>query len=224
MRAAVRPAISFPPRAAPDTSSIATPCATEPGRPARDAARRSRDSPGPALDVLLSPVPDVNVFETTLAELRHWRQRPRKRWPGLRKWAASARLIDEQAAARLAHLERRLATERLTIAFVGEARAARASSSTRSSSRSRARASCPRSSARRSSAPPRSCGTTRAGLPSGSSPPRRARARARFASCSTRSTRGRKSRSTPCSRNRSRRRARSFSTRWTQRRRADATR
>jgi len=63
----------------------------------------------------------VNVFETTLAELRHWRANAAETLAGLRKWAASARLIDEQAAARLAHLERRLATEKLTIAFVGEA-------------------------------------------------------------------------------------------------------
>jgi hypothetical protein len=62
----------------------------------------------------------MNVFETSLAELRHWRGSAAETLAALRKWATSARLIDEQSAARLAHLERRLATERLTIAFVGE--------------------------------------------------------------------------------------------------------
>ena len=37
-----------------------------------------------------------------------------------RRWATVGRLIDEQTAARLAHLERRLQSERLTIAFVAE--------------------------------------------------------------------------------------------------------
>ncbi len=62
----------------------------------------------------------MNVFETSLAELRQWRGNAADTLASLRKWASSARLIDEQAAARLAHLERRLSTERLTIAFVGE--------------------------------------------------------------------------------------------------------
>jgi hypothetical protein len=62
----------------------------------------------------------MNVFETSLAELRHWRGHAAETLASLRKWAASSRLIDEQASARLAHLERRLATEKLTIAFVGE--------------------------------------------------------------------------------------------------------
>jgi hypothetical protein len=62
----------------------------------------------------------MNVFEASLADLRQWRSRAADTLAGLRTWAAGARLIDEQSAARLAHLERRLATERLTIAFVGE--------------------------------------------------------------------------------------------------------
>ena len=62
----------------------------------------------------------MNVFETSLAELRQWRGNAAETLAGLRKWAVTSRLIDEQAAARLAHLERRLSTERLTIAFVGE--------------------------------------------------------------------------------------------------------
>ena len=62
----------------------------------------------------------MNVFEASLADLRQWRARAADTLAGLRAWAAGARLIDEQSAARLAHLERRLASERLTIAFVGE--------------------------------------------------------------------------------------------------------
>ncbi len=62
----------------------------------------------------------MNVFETSLGELRNWRANAAETLAGLRKWALSARLVDEQASARLAHLERRLSTERLTIAFVGE--------------------------------------------------------------------------------------------------------
>jgi len=62
----------------------------------------------------------MNVFETSLAELRQWRANAAETLAALRKWAVSARMIDEQSAARLAHLEQRLATERLTIAFVGE--------------------------------------------------------------------------------------------------------
>jgi hypothetical protein len=62
----------------------------------------------------------AHVFETSLAELRRWRAGAAETLAGLRKWALAGRLIDEQAAARLAHLERRLASERLTIAFVGE--------------------------------------------------------------------------------------------------------
>ncbi|HUQ29506.1 MAG TPA: hypothetical protein VM051_12990 [Usitatibacter sp.] len=62
----------------------------------------------------------MSVFETSLAELRRWRGNAAETLAALRKWASAARLIDEQAAARLAHLERRLSTERLTMAFVGE--------------------------------------------------------------------------------------------------------
>ena len=62
----------------------------------------------------------MNAFETSLAELRQWRGHAAETLSALRDWASGSRLIDEQAAARLAHLERRLSTEKLTIAFVGE--------------------------------------------------------------------------------------------------------
>jgi hypothetical protein len=59
-------------------------------------------------------------FETSLAALRQWREATAESLASLRRWAMVNRLIDEHAAARLAHLERRLEGERLTIAFVGE--------------------------------------------------------------------------------------------------------
>ena len=62
----------------------------------------------------------ANVFEGSLAELRRWRGGAAEALLALRRWAIASRLIDEQSAARLAHLEARLAHERLTIAFVGE--------------------------------------------------------------------------------------------------------
>jgi len=55
-----------------------------------------------------------------LADLKNWRAGASQRLAGFRRWALVARLIDEQTASRLAHVERRLATERLTIAFVAE--------------------------------------------------------------------------------------------------------
>ncbi|QJR13635.1 dynamin family protein [Usitatibacter palustris] len=59
-------------------------------------------------------------FETSLSELREWRDAASAWLADYRRWALVARLIDEQTAARFAHLERRLAAERLTIAFVAE--------------------------------------------------------------------------------------------------------
>jgi len=64
--------------------------------------------------------PPSRAFETSVASLTHWRNQTAARLAALRRWALAARLIDEQAAARLAHLEARLSTERLTIAFVAE--------------------------------------------------------------------------------------------------------
>jgi hypothetical protein len=60
------------------------------------------------------------ALELGLADLNNWRAGAVQRLAAFRRWALVARLIDEQTAARLAHLERRLATERLTIAFVAE--------------------------------------------------------------------------------------------------------
>ena len=59
-------------------------------------------------------------LEMGLADLKNWRAGAAQRLAAFRRWALVARLIDEQTAARIAYLERRLATERLTIAFVAE--------------------------------------------------------------------------------------------------------
>ncbi|MEP7068595.1 MAG: dynamin family protein [Usitatibacter sp.] len=64
--------------------------------------------------------PPSRAFETSLAALAHWRNETAARLSALRRWAVAGRLIDEQAAARLEQLEQRLASERLTIAFVAE--------------------------------------------------------------------------------------------------------
>ncbi len=63
---------------------------------------------------------DTRAFETSLAELKEWREATAGSISAFRRWAQIARLIDENTAARFAHLERRLASERLTIAFVAE--------------------------------------------------------------------------------------------------------
>ncbi len=62
----------------------------------------------------------ARVFEGSLAELSDWRRKTSQCLADFRRWALVERLIDEQTAARLAHLERRLAVERLTIAFLAE--------------------------------------------------------------------------------------------------------
>ncbi|MGZ5031851.1 MAG: dynamin family protein [Usitatibacter sp.] len=62
----------------------------------------------------------ARAFETSLAELKEWRRSTSESLAAFRRWATVGRVLDEQTAARLAHLERRLATERLTIAFVAE--------------------------------------------------------------------------------------------------------
>ena len=62
----------------------------------------------------------ARALELGLADLKNWRTAAAQRLAGLRRWATVERLIDEQTAARLAHLERRLGTERLTVAFVAE--------------------------------------------------------------------------------------------------------
>lgn len=67
----------------------------------------------------MSPTPS-RAFEARLAELKAWREATAGALAGFRRWAVVGRLLDEQAAARLAHLERRLAADRLTVSFVGE--------------------------------------------------------------------------------------------------------
>ena len=66
------------------------------------------------------------AFEQSLGELKQWRDDTASCLADFRRWALIGRLIDESQAARLAYLERRLAGERLTIAFVGEVASARA--------------------------------------------------------------------------------------------------
>ena len=62
----------------------------------------------------------TRAFEASLGELKAWRDSVAGALASFRRWALVARLIDEQTSARLAYLERRLAVERLTIAFVAE--------------------------------------------------------------------------------------------------------
>jgi hypothetical protein len=60
------------------------------------------------------------AFEPSLAALKAWRDETAGALAALRRWAIVNALTDDQSAMRLAHLERRLATERLSIAFVAE--------------------------------------------------------------------------------------------------------
>lgn len=62
----------------------------------------------------------AQALEGGLSELRRWRQEMAESVARFRRWALVARVLDDQTAARLAHFERRLASERLTVAFVGE--------------------------------------------------------------------------------------------------------
>ena len=62
----------------------------------------------------------TRAFEASLSELKEWRQSVAGELAAFRRWALVARLIDDQTMARIAHLERRLAVERLTVAFVAE--------------------------------------------------------------------------------------------------------
>lgn len=64
---------------------------------------------------------DHRAFEPSLAALKEWRDEMAAALAGLRRWALLHRLADENAAVRLAHLERRLAADRLSVAFVAEA-------------------------------------------------------------------------------------------------------
>jgi hypothetical protein len=62
----------------------------------------------------------TRAFEARLAELCRWKQATAGRLAEFRRWATVGRSLDEQTPARLAHLERRLLAERLTVAFVAE--------------------------------------------------------------------------------------------------------
>ncbi len=69
-----------------------------------------------------SPRPDIasRVFDTSLATLKEWRDQTASAIAEFRRWALVNQLTDDHSAMRLAHLERRLSNERLTIAFVAE--------------------------------------------------------------------------------------------------------
>ena len=62
----------------------------------------------------------TRAFEASLTELRDWRQSLANELTAFRRWAIVSRLIDDHTMARLAHIERRLMVERLTVAFVAE--------------------------------------------------------------------------------------------------------
>ena len=62
----------------------------------------------------------ARAFEAYLGELKRWRSSTSEALAGFRRWGIVNRLLDEQTSARLAYLERRLVSERLTIAFVAE--------------------------------------------------------------------------------------------------------
>ena len=62
----------------------------------------------------------ARAFEGYLAELKRWRNETSEGLAAFRRWGTVNRIMDEQTAARLAHLERRLLAERLTVAFVAE--------------------------------------------------------------------------------------------------------
>ena len=63
---------------------------------------------------------DHRAFEPSLAALTEWRGNTAAALADLRRWAIVHRLTDDHTAARLAHLERRLASDKLSIAFVAE--------------------------------------------------------------------------------------------------------
>lgn len=66
--------------------------------------------------------PDIasHVFDASLVTLKEWRDQTASAIAEFRRWALVNQLTDDQNAMRLAHLERRLSNERLTIAFVAE--------------------------------------------------------------------------------------------------------
>jgi hypothetical protein len=62
----------------------------------------------------------ARALELGLSDLKNWREAAASRLANFRRWATVSRVLDEQTGARLAHLERRLLAERLTICFVAE--------------------------------------------------------------------------------------------------------
>ena len=62
----------------------------------------------------------TRAIEASLGDLKQWREATASSLAEFRRWATMNRMLDEQSATRLAHLERRLVNERLTIAFVAE--------------------------------------------------------------------------------------------------------
>ena len=68
----------------------------------------------------LSAQDTSRALEANLAELKAWRDAMAHGLASFRRWALVGRMLDESAAARLAHLEQRLTGETLTIAFLAE--------------------------------------------------------------------------------------------------------
>lgn len=62
----------------------------------------------------------AQAFESSVASLHLWREQTVACLADFRRWAIITRLIDEPVAQRLAHVERRLEQEKLTIAFLGD--------------------------------------------------------------------------------------------------------
>jgi hypothetical protein len=60
------------------------------------------------------------ALETSLAQLKSWRDETARTLASFRRWSLVGRMLDESAAARLAHLEQRLVGETLTVALVAE--------------------------------------------------------------------------------------------------------
>jgi hypothetical protein len=60
------------------------------------------------------------ALESSLGELKAWRDGLARSLAAFRRWALVGRMVDEPMATRLAHLEQRLASETLTVAFIAE--------------------------------------------------------------------------------------------------------
>jgi len=60
------------------------------------------------------------ALESSLGELKAWRDGLARSLASFRRWALVGRMVDEPVATRLAHLEQRLAGETLSVAFIAE--------------------------------------------------------------------------------------------------------